>query len=363
MSDRQKAAAVHGILSFSVRGAARGRPLNSTKEACVMKQIEIAAIGEPDYASWDSFVTASDNGTLFHKSYWLNASGRPFDLWGAYRSSNLVGGYVASRKSVLGLPMAGAPFMTFYSGFVVKKPEGSLVHQISFQQEVASAFARFLPEKYSWGISLFSPGVDCMLPFIWDDFIVRPWYTYRLDITDLDKVWEGLHQQRRQAIRGARAAGVRVLTDVAADKVVAVVRQTYDRQGLRFKAGEARAYLAELQKRKQCRMFLSVDKEGRELAAICAVWDERRVYALMGGFSDDHNGGASPLAWWEMIRFASEELGLKELDTQGTQLPRLEAFQRKYGCRLTPHYEIRWGKAIGTLVGINRFLSHLMVLI
>ena len=32
----------------------------------------------------------------------------------------------------------------------------------------------------------------------------------------------------------------------------------------------------------------------------------------MGGFSDDSNGGASPLAWWEMIKYASGELGLKE---------------------------------------------------
>ena len=229
-----------------------------------MKHVEIAAIGENDYDSWDKFVSISDNGTIFHKSYWLKASGRPFDLWGAYRSGNLVGGYVASRKNILGMHMAGAPFMTFYSGFVVKKPEGSLVHQISFQQEVASSFAKFLPEKYSWGIALFAPGVDCMLPFIWDDFVVRPWYTYRLDIGDTEQVWQGLHQQRRQAIRGAKAAGVRVLTDASTDRIMLVIAQSYERQGMRFRTEEARAYLDEWKGASSAGMFLSVDEDGKE---------------------------------------------------------------------------------------------------
>ncbi len=323
-------------------------------------KIEIAAIKEADYESWDNFVGASTNGTLFHKSYWLKASGRPFDLWGAYKSGNLIAGYVASRKSLLGRPVVAAPYLSAYAGLILKKPEGSPVHQISVQQEVAASFARFLPDTYSWGISLFSPGIECMLPFIWDNFVVRPWYTYVLDISDLDRVWAGIDGEWRREIRKATAAGVEVLTDVSYEKIIDVVNQSYERQGTHFRSEAVEPYFRELSRRNLCRPFLCVDKTGRVLSAAYAVWDDKRVYSILQGFTDERTyTGASPLVKWEMMKFASEKLGIREMDLEGTLLPRLESFHRRFGGKLTPHYEIRWGKAIETLVALNRFLAHL----
>ncbi|OPY69586.1 MAG: FemAB family protein [Syntrophorhabdaceae bacterium PtaU1.Bin034] len=320
--------------------------------------VEIAAIKETDYESWDNFIATSANGTLFHKSYWLKASGRPFDVWGAYKSGNLVAGYVASRKSLLGRPVVAPPFLTPYSGFVLKKPEGGPAHQISFQIEVAKSFAEFLPDQYPWGMSPFSPGVECMLPFLWDNFVVRPCYTYLLDISDPNRVWEGIDGEWRREIKKAKTAGVEVVTDVSFEKVVEVVNQSYERQGLRFRVEEAKPYFLEIAKRNQCKSFLCIDKTGRELSAAYAVWDDRRLYSLLQGYSDDKSyTGASPLCKWEMIRFASEELGLREMDVEGTGLPRIEAFHRRFGGKLTPRYEIRWGKAIGALIGLKSFLS------
>ncbi len=323
-------------------------------------KIEIAAVNEADYASWDTFVAASANGTLFHKSYWLKASGRPFDIWGAYKSGNIIAGYVASRKSLLGRPVVAAPYLSAYAGLILKKPEGSPVHQISVQQEAAAAFARFLPDKYSWGISLFSPGIECMLPFIWDHFVVRPWYTYVLDISDPEKVWAGIDGEWRREIKKATAAGVEVQTDVPFERVLGVVIKSYERQGQHFRTEAAKPYFLELSKRNQCKTFLCVDKDGRELSAAYAVWDDRRVYSILQGFTEERSyTGASPLLKWEMIKFASEKVGIKQMDLEGTLLPRLEAFHRRFGGKLTPHYEIRWGRAIETLVALNRFLAHL----
>jgi hypothetical protein len=322
-------------------------------------KIEIAPIGEADYAAWDKFIAASANGTLFHKSYWLKASGRPFDLWGAYKSGNLIAGYVASRKRLLGRPMVAAPYLSAYAGLVVKKAEGSTVHQVSVQQEAAASFARFLPAQYAWGVSLFSPGIECMLPFLWGSYTVRPWYTYVLDISDLERVWAGIDGEWRREIKKAKAAGVHVVTDVPFEKIMDVVNKSYERQGGRFRSEAAEPYFAALSSRNQCKSFLCVDGEGRELSGAYAVWDDRRVYSILQGFTDERTyTGASPLCKWEMMRFASEEAGIKEMDLEGTMLPRLEAFHRRFGGRLTSHYEIRWGRAIDTLISLNRFVAR-----
>ncbi len=321
-------------------------------------KIEIAEIKEADYESWDNFVASSSNGALFHKSYWLKASGRPFDLWGAYRSGNLVAGYVASRKSLFGRPAVAAPYLTAYSGLIVKKPEGSTVHRISVQQEAAASFARFLPEKYAWGISLFSPGIECMLPFIWDNFVVRPWYTYILDISDPERVWAGIDGEWRREIKKAKSAGVEVIAGVPFEKVVEVVNKSYERQGGHFSSEAAAPYFRELSKRNECMSFLCVDGSGNELSAAYAIWDHRRVYSLLQGYTDEHRTGASPLVKWEIMKYASEKLGIREMDLEGTILPRIEAFHRRFGGSLTAHYEIRWGRAIEALVALNRFLAR-----
>ena len=87
------------------------------------------------------------------------------------------------------------------------------------------------------------------------------------------------------------------------------------------------------------------NKEGKAIAAVYIVWDEKRSYYLLGGYdAEESHHGASALAMWEAIRFTKEELGLKEFDFEGSMVPSIEMFFRKFGGTLTPYYSVRWMK-------------------
>ena len=70
-----------------------------------------------------------------------------------------------------------------------------------------------------------------------------------------------------------------------------------------------------LSQKGQCNSFLARNKEGKAIAAVYIVWDEKRSYYLLGGYdAEESHHGASAIAMWEAIRFTKEELGLNEFD-------------------------------------------------
>ena len=43
---------------------------------------------------------------------------------------------------------------------------------------------------------------------------------------------------------------------------------------------------------------------------------------------------------WEAIKFTKEELGLNQFDFEGSMVPPIELFFRKFGGKLTPYYTV-----------------------
>ncbi len=73
------------------------------------------------------------------------------------------------------------------------------------------------------------------------------------------------------------------------------------------------------------------------------AWDDKRAYYLVGGY--DHSAqsnNAVALAMWRAIQFAALNLKLPEFDFEGSMIPPIERFFRKFGATLTPFYRIRY---------------------
>ncbi|MCL5071056.1 MAG: GNAT family N-acetyltransferase, partial [Actinobacteria bacterium] len=100
-----------------------------------------------------------------------------------------------------------------------------------------------------------------------------------------------------------------------------------------------------LEKAGRCRAFVTRNAQGEAIAGVYIIWDEKRCYYLLGGYDPEqsHHGG-SALAMWEAIRFTKNELGLDEFDFEGSMVPQIEQFFRKFGSRLTPYYTVSWTK-------------------
>ena len=309
--------------------------------------ITVRYLTAAEYADWDDLVTQSVQGTLFHKSYWLGASGEQFRIYGCFKGEKLLAGLaIACGASRLGFKTGLHPLLTPYLGVVFRKSEAKRVKRISDEKNISQAIAEKMKEDFGSIMFNFAPFPADLQPFIWAEFSSGVRYTYLLELDDLDDVWKGMDESRRRNIRRAEKDGIRVESGGSFDQTFALVDKTFRRQEKdAFFRSAAYRYNEALSQRGQCNSFLARNKDGKAIAAVYIVWDEKRSYYILGGYDvEERHHGASAMAMWEAIKFTRNELALCQFDFEGSMIPQIEQFFRKFGGELTPYYSVHWVK-------------------
>lgn len=321
----------------------------------------IRALEPVEFAGWEELVRESPQGTLFHSPLWLGAANVPYKLFGCFRGAELWGGFAAG---LVGERAAGAPHpaLTPYLGIVFPKPEAKYVTTISANKAVASAFAAFLRREFDSVQFRFAPEVFDLQPFIWEGFGIGVRYTYRVPLEDLDAVLRNMDAKRRNDIRNAERGGVAVESGAAFGQVMALSDKSFKRQGLEAGFSDAAfRFSAALTAARRCRGFLARGRGGEPLAAAWIVWDEKRAYYLVGGYDEGaETSGALSLALWRAIEFTARELRLREFDFEGSMVPAIERYFRKFGGTLLPTYTVSYQKRAGFAIRVARRLARLV---
>src|SRR5438874_41230 len=84
-------------------------------------------------------------------------------------------------------------------------------------------------------------------------------------------------------------------------------------------------------------------------SGVYLVWDRFRSDYLLGGYRINCTDRslttmATTAAIWEAMRYSRDELNLKHFDLEGSMIPGVELFFRKFGGVLTPFYVISWAR-------------------
>ena len=291
----------------------------------------------------------SPQGTLFHTTLWLEASGVPFRLLGCFRGGEMHGGCAIG---IIGHRTAGRPYpsLTPYLGVLYPSYDAKYVTEISNNKEIGSAFAAFLKSEFDGVADLaFSPEVVDLQPFIWQGFSTELRYTYRLSLTNLETVLDNMDAGRRRNLVSAEKQGVQIEAGADFGEIVRLSEKSFERQSLVSSHGQAvNRFEAALRRAGRCRGFLARSKEGEILGAVWIAWDDKRAYYLLGGY--DHSAksnNAVALAMWRAIQFTATDLKLTEFDFEGSAIPAVERFFRKFGGTLTPYHCIRYWRPGG----------------
>lgn len=321
---------------------------------------EIRPITAKDTDEWDRLVESSPHGSIFHSSYWIAALGDRCDLWGIYRGNELEGGFVAPFMKVAGARILRSRFLTPYSGLVVRNQCCSLPKQLSFESRIVTTIAPFLKSTYRWGTSALDPRFRYVLPFLWKGFAVRVRFTYVLSLSDVEAIWEGMDGGVRNDVSKARRSGLTVVSEESALRLIPLLRVSYRRRGAPFREEAVSRYLSALTAKSRCRTFVCVDSSGRETAASMIIWDSKRAYNIFNAHDgvDSEHRGAMSLCIFESIQYASRFLGLEAFDFEGSMIPTVERFFRKFGGKPQPYYELRWGHGVDSLMKWNRVVGR-----
>jgi hypothetical protein len=323
--------------------AAFSQAQSASRSGGLIGGYELRALLQEEFDQWDEFVKHSPQGTLFHSTLWLQAAAVPFVLYGCFRGGRLCGGCAVE---LVGEGAAAHSALTPYLGVLFQRPNAKYVTTLSTNKEIAAALAIFLKNQFSSLELRLPPEVEDLQPFLWQGFHAGVRYTYRLLLPDLDVVLHNMDSARRRNLGTAERAGVTIDSGAAFSDVMGLTEQSFRRQGLTVGFRDAALrFNAALEKAGHCRGFLARDRHGTALASVWIVWDEKRAYYLIGGYDDaSRTNGAMPLAMWHAIRFTALELKLREFDFEGSMIPAVERFFRKFGGTLRPTYTLTYRK-------------------
>jgi hypothetical protein len=318
-----------------------------------MADYDVTLLDQEHFEEWDSFVQSSPQGTLFSTSGWLVASGQDFSIYGVMQKGRLVAGIpVAHRKLPMGVLSAEHPPLSPYLGVLHEPGEAKYVKRITKEKEIHRAVAAKLKQDFGNVRFNFHPGETDLQPFVWEGYKSEVRYTYRMPLDDLTRIWDDMEKRRRNDIHRAERDGVSVEKTTHFEGFFSLVEKTFERQQMHAGFRESALRYNELLSRTgQSQIFIAKDADGSPIAGVYLVWDQHRAYYLLGGYDPEKgHTGASAIAMWEAIQFASNELNLTEFDFEGSMIPAVEQFFRKFGGTLTPYYSVSWSTPIFDLV-------------
>ena len=309
-----------------------------------MPKLTVRKLEECQYERWDEFVRNSPQGAVFHKSYWLGATGKEFRIYGCFKGEELTAGlpiiYCVSR---FGIKHAHHPPLTPYLGVIFKESEAKYVKRISDEKEMSKAIAARIKKDFDLIHFNFTPFSTDLQPFMWEGFLSGVRYTYLLELDDIENVWKGMDAKRRNDITRAEKDGIYVERSNDFKQMFDLVEKTFERQKERFKPtifrNAAFKYNEVLSQKGQCNSFLAKNRDAKVIAAVYIVWDEKRSYYLLGGYDfEERHHGASAIAMWDAIKFTKNELGLDEFDFEGSMIIPVERFFRAFGGQQIPYF-------------------------
>lgn len=289
---------------------------------------------------------ASEVGTIFNTTDWLDIFGNKLQLFGIFEGEQLIGGFSLCREQRLGLMIYRNPPFTPCTGPFLKIESKNLVSIMNKQKEAINLIAKTIDRLPCSivSISLNRDVVDTQ-PFIWKKFKVSPAYTYILNLEkSLEDIQKEMSSKRRHDINKAVRDGLIVQKTKNFHIINDLVQKTFLRQDKKLKESYyLNKILFGFANDKNSFAFITM-KNKKSIAGAFCVHDKNTAYYLLGGYdSESRHHGAGALALWEAIKH-SQALGLKYFDFEGSMVPQIEKYFRGFGGRLTPYYRVNKAK-------------------
>jgi hypothetical protein len=312
-------------------------------------------LGNDHYQEYDDLVDISLEGTIFHKTWWLNTFkefyGNSYDIkfYGFFENKKMTAGMPVPVFKKLGQKFVYNPKFTVYLGSFFAESNAKTCTKVSYQKKINQIFGDVLKQSgLLLRYSFHSSHID-LQPFIWSGFDLKVhFYTQVLKLNNLDKVWQSLDGNKRNEINSAMKQNYRISFGNFED-LYKLYRNSMTNQSHSFVKKEILENIFKECKNHNCCEVFTLLKENEAIASFFTVWDNKRAYCIASGMDTEHRGAMSLLVW-EVIKYTKESLNLDEIDFAASSVPSIEHAYRGYGGDPKPIFILRTNSTAGLMV-------------
>jgi hypothetical protein len=300
--------------------------------------LEFQILSPDQYPEWDNFVDVSPQGTLFSKSFYLNAVGMPYRIGAVFKGDQIQGGIVLAKNE---LRAYSNPMFVKYLGVLLRPMRGKYVRRLSTENKIIELIAHQMKRYKSFDYS-FHPSFLNWLPFYWNRYRQETRYTYRFEnLDDMENIYKEMDSVVRNDMRKAEKHEIQIKNNIDIDLFYNINQLTYRRQGGRipYSFSFLKRYCDCMKQFDAVRLMGAFDAKGNVHAVCGIVYDRRCCYFILNGINHNLPGvGANTLLVVAAIKTAATLS--HAFDFEGSMLRPVEHFYRKFGAKLTPYHNI-----------------------
>ena len=293
-------------------------------------------------SDWDNFVDNSPQGSVFCKSWWLDAvySSGLYELLIVEKGGRIQAGmpllWTSKSKDFISMPVLTQSLGILFSINAEKK----YVMQLSDEMEILKIIISNIPSFQSFKINL-NYNFNNWLPFYWAGYKQTSRYTYILDNLSEDVVWNGLRPNIRTDIRKAEKQGIIIDKNNDIERFYKINSKTFNRQNrtMSYSLDCIHRINTKCKELENGIILFGKDQDGNDHAAAYIIWDDNSAYYIMGGGDPElRTSGATSLVMWNAIKHVANRT--RKFDFEGSMIPSIERFFRAFGGIQKQYFQI-----------------------
>ncbi|MBR9978213.1 MAG: GNAT family N-acetyltransferase [Bacteroidetes bacterium] len=288
-------------------------------------------------ALWEQLRSDAPEATIFSGSEWIAALGEAFER----QTLGMVLSF--GDTPVLGMPLflarrgplrVSTPLpITLYAG---------LLRTGEYNQELARLLEAAERKLHFISISSSMTTEECSI------FSTRKWHLYprqsfRIDINDVEALWNGYSQSLRRKLRRIPDDLLLVNNAPKTSSLVRMYEQSYERHGIRppIPGDKMHQWIQGLRSRGLLHCFSASVPDGRLAATRILVRDGKMLYDWLAGTDPTVASSASHwLLHRLLLQFSAS--GCTQFDFMGANTPGISDFKRSFGGHEHEYWEAEW---------------------
>lgn len=308
---------------------------------------EIRYLNSEEYALWDDFIDQSEQGSIYSKSYWLQAisdiTNQKFRILCILDNGYILGGIgFCVKKNILG-EVINRPILTPYNGVIIKKSLTKYPSKITsdFFELVNPILNKIKNDKYA-KVTLYNrTSINDIRIFVWNGWEAKIRYTYEIPIFDLSRLIPSLAHNIRKQIRKCEESAIQVSSYDDINTFYKLFKSSFDRQNIStpINKDDFIKLYTKLRAFSCCKMYFAHLNSGKPISARIELFTEDKMaHDWVAGADPDYlKTGATSYLLWKVIEDLSNK-GYKYLDLNGANIKTIARFKSEFGGDLLPYY-------------------------
>lgn len=298
-----------------------------------------------EYSKWNQFVDESPEGSIYGKSWYLDALQVNYRILVVEKDNQIYGGIVLTKNEIFTF---SNPLFVKYLGIFFPYLKGKLQNITSEKYKICELIISEIKHIKTFDYT-FNPNFTNWLPFFWNGYKQTTYYSYRLNIQDDSMSFKrNFDKSLNYDIRKAESLDYQFSEIIDSDIFYKILSKSFEVQNSKPPFSKKKIHLMQ-ENLKDNMITFGVKNNNEEFLAVCGlIYDQHSCYLILNGMDYQNSKYANQY----LLSKAIEQMmykGITIFDFEGSIIKRIESFYRQFGGVPIPYFKIHKDNMMNSL--------------